>query len=79
MGELLATLLYLLHVENWPGMLSSDASGGAESKPISDDSDDSSYVYVESFINIQDDTTYLDREKFLRLVPFTSGSGRYTE
>ncbi|TMW60790.1 hypothetical protein Poli38472_000832 [Pythium oligandrum] len=89
MGELLATIVYLLHTEQWPGnSKSSKSSALQESSQLTSnrtslerliDDEDASYVYVESFIDIQDDTTYLDREKFLRLVPFTGGVGKYQD
>ncbi|KAG7397236.1 TBC1 domain, member 5 [Phytophthora boehmeriae] len=103
MGELLATLVYLLHVEQWPleeddleqvlsgedeaeptGRLSGSYFFPANS-PLKDRAESSSteeedaYVYVESFINIQSDDSFLDRDTFLRMVPFAGGSGKYYE
>ncbi|RLN44103.1 hypothetical protein BBJ29_003774 [Phytophthora kernoviae] len=103
MGELLATLVYLLHVEQWPleeddleqvltgeydveptGRLSGSYFFPAYS-PSKDQTESSSteeedtYVYVESFINIQSDDSFLDRDSFLRMVPFAGGSGKYYE
>ncbi|KAG7390635.1 TBC1 domain, member 5 [Phytophthora pseudosyringae] len=104
MGELLATLVYLLHIEQWPleeddveevlaeeydvepdGHLADSyffpASSPAkeQAEDTSTEEEDPSYVYVESFINIQNDDSYLDRDTFLRLAPFAGGSGKYYE
>lgn len=87
MSELLATILYLLYIEQWQAQ-------PVKKSPIVDedwrqsvstdrsdetDSDDASYVYVESFINVDDDTSCLDREAFLQLKAFSGGSGKYYE
>ncbi|KAE8901111.1 hypothetical protein PF005_g3353 [Phytophthora fragariae] len=104
MGELLATLVYLLHVEQWPieeddieevitGEFDVEANGQLsgsyffpatsptkeQGEDTSTEEEDTSYVYVESFINIQNDDSFLDRDTFLRLAPFAGGSGRYYE
>ncbi|GMF16594.1 unnamed protein product [Phytophthora fragariaefolia] len=104
MGELLAVLVYLLHIEKWPteeddieeviagendvepdGRLSGSYFFPATSptkeqaEETSTEEVDTSYVYVESFINIQNDDSFLDRDTFLRLAPFAGGSGRYFE
>ncbi|KAG6586813.1 tbc1 domain family member 5 [Phytophthora cinnamomi] len=104
MGELLATLVYLLYIEQWPieeddieeviagdydvepdGRLSGSYFFPATSptkeqaEDTSTEEEDTSYVYVESFINIQNDDSFLDRDTFLRLAPFAGGSGRYYE
>ncbi|ETL36499.1 hypothetical protein F441_11860 [Phytophthora nicotianae CJ01A1] len=98
MGELLATLVYLLHIEQWSfedddieevvaGEYEGEADGrlsGSYFFPASKPHDisreeDSSFVYVESFINIQNDDSFLDRDMFLRLAPFAKGSGKYYE
>ncbi|KAG3175385.1 hypothetical protein PC128_g17777 [Phytophthora cactorum] len=98
MGELLATLVYLLHIEQWPmedddieeftaGEYDVESDGrlsgsyffpGTKVQDISTE-EDPSYVYVESFINIQNDDSFLDRDTFLRLAPFAGGSGKYYE
>ncbi|GMF17611.1 unnamed protein product [Phytophthora lilii] len=104
MGELLATLVYLLHIEQWPmdedeleeviaGEYDTEPSGrlsgsyffpatSPSKEPAEDTSteeEDTSYVYVESFINIQNDDSFLDGDTFLRLAPFAGGSGKYYE
>ncbi|OWZ10455.1 hypothetical protein PHMEG_00016691 [Phytophthora megakarya] len=103
MGELLATLVYLLHIEQWPleehdleevvageyDGESDDRMAGSyffpgdaptkEHEDTSTEEEEPSYVYVESFINIQNDDSYLDRDIFLRLAPFAGGSGKYYE
>lgn len=88
MGELLATILYLLSIEQWPSNGSKEDidMGGSTSSTSSfvkvneeSDSDDGSYVYVESFIHIQTDESYMDRDAFLRLTPFAGGAGKYSE
>jgi hypothetical protein len=102
MGELLATLVYLLHIEQWPleeddiedvvageydaepdGRLSGSyfLAGASPTKEMHEASEeeDPSYVYVESFINIQSDDAFLDRDSFLRSAPFAGGSGKYYE
>ncbi|KAJ0401216.1 hypothetical protein ATCC90586_010169 [Pythium insidiosum] len=110
MGELLATIVYLLYIEQWPARdtlgkssssssLSSKAwtppssSTSTSSMPtvssssrlsqssVSDDTDseDASYVYVESFIDIQDDASFLDRDRFLRSMPFSGGNGKHLD
>ncbi|RLN74038.1 hypothetical protein BBJ28_00000363 [Nothophytophthora sp. Chile5] len=102
MSELLATLVYLLYIEQWPleddeleqvvaedgdvamdGRLSGSyyfpAPAVSPGKGQTDE-DDASYVYIESFVAMEDeDDSYLDRESFLRLVPFSGGSGKYYE
>src|SRR5690349_7300671 len=98
MGELLATILYLLYVEQWPSNIqkkSSSETRTSSSKTVDmrasisssssfeklseeSDSDDASYVYVESFINVQNDDSYLDEATFAKLTPFAGhSSGRY--
>ncbi|DAZ93324.1 TPA: hypothetical protein N0F65_003275 [Lagenidium giganteum] len=87
MGELLATIVYLLHIEQWPTNRtgprtpSSASSSTASLDKMDDNSDaeDASYVYVESFINVQSDASYLDVDRFLRLMPFCGASGKYNE
>lgn len=98
MGELLATLVYLLHIEQWPleeddieevvaaecdvevdGSLSGSYFFPATKVQDASSEDDPSYVYVESFINIQNDDSFLDRDSILRLAPFAGGSGKYYE
>lgn len=87
MGELLATILYLLHIEQWPSSSTerqqlddladttraSMSTSSSFEKISSDDgdSDDASYVYVESFMDVQSDDTYLDEDAFLKLAPFS--------
>ncbi|KAF1778253.1 WLM domain [Phytophthora cactorum] len=76
-GELLATLVYLLHIEQWPmedddieevtaGEYDVESDGrlsgsyffpGTKVQDISTE-EDPSYVYVESFINIQNDDSF---------------------
>ncbi|GLD91860.1 hypothetical protein PINS_up000393 [Pythium insidiosum] len=110
MGELLATIVYLLYIEQWPSQQSmgkslsgTSLSSKAWSPPssststgsmptvasssrlsqssVSDDTDseDASYVYVESFIDIQDDASFLDRDRFLRSMPFSGGNGKHLD
>jgi TBC1 domain family protein 5 len=97
MSELLATIVYLLYVENFPTKANtntptnSQTSSSGPSRTSSfksllmnsseGDSEDeaSSYVYVESFINIKSDASYLDKDTFLRLTPFSGGSDKYQE
>ncbi len=86
MGELAATIVYLLHTEQWPSQLCSSPVSKATSLNTSTSSidhhdarhtdiDESSYVYVDSFIDIQEETTYLSRNKFLSLTPFSGNTG----
>lgn len=98
MGELVATILYLLYIEQWPPSSSgsslnprkstdgddveSSISPSSSFEKLSDesDSDDASYVYVESFIDLQSDDSCLDGATFLKLAPFAGhGSGKYSE
>ncbi|KAL4171684.1 hypothetical protein KRP22_009774 [Phytophthora ramorum] len=104
MGELLATLVYLLHIEQWPleeddleEVVATEYEAEADGRlsgsyffpntsPMKDqmedtstEEEDPSYVYVESFINIQNDDSFIDRDTFLRLAPFAGGSGKYYE
>lgn len=94
MGELVATILYLLYIEQWPSSTTSSTSKStivdvessispsSSFEKLSDesDSDDASYVYVESFINLQSDDMCLDGGTFLKLAPFAGhGSGKYSE
>lgn len=94
MGELVATILYLLYIEQWPSSTTSNTSTSTtvdvessispsssfEKLNDESDSDDASYVYVESFINLQSDDTCLDGATFLKLAPFAGhGSGKYSE
>uniref|UniRef100_K3W7N5 Rab-GAP TBC domain-containing protein n=1 Tax=Globisporangium ultimum (strain ATCC 200006 / CBS 805.95 / DAOM BR144) TaxID=431595 RepID=K3W7N5_GLOUD len=91
MGELLATIVYLLHIEQWPSQKSTKDDADMSASILStssfenvhseaeSDSDDGSYVYVESFIDVQPDGSYLDRDTFLRMSPFTGGAARYSD
>eukprot|EP00644_Phytophthora_capsici_P003940 jgi/Phyca11/533605/estExt2_fgenesh1_pg.C_PHYCAscaffold_150095 len=104
MGELLATLVYLLHIEQWPiedddieevvaGECDMESEGQVagsyflpasspekeQAEATSTEEEEPTYVYVESFINIQNDDSFLDRDTFLRLAPFAGGSGKYYE
>lgn len=87
MSELLATIVYLLYIEQWQAQSAKNGASVNEDwrqsvstdKSDETDSDDASYVYVESFIDVDDDTSCLDRETFLQLKAFSGGCGKYYE
>lgn len=83
MGELLATIVYLLHIEQWPStealMKASSSTASLDKLDEFYDQDESSYVYVESYINIQDDADYLNESEFLKLSPFNGEYVKYSD
>ena len=85
MGELLATILYLLYIEQWPTegssahqpstTLSTSGLGGSMDKTVDTDSEsDGSYVDVGGLLETPEAASALDPDSFLQLKPFSGNA-----